>query len=301
MTLKNSNIAPLIHIITFLLGLILVLVGVQIEAIWLKTLLEAIGIGFIAGGVVNFIDYIFTPQAKPVKVELVTHQRGKTPQELHRRKYHAEKVDILAVGLQSCLREILDHPEMLERVFRHQVRLRLIFCHPQSDYLIQRAKEDNVSLEDLKNNVSTTVELAVRFYVQIISYYTRNREGINHHAMGNVRINLINNMCPYITIDRSDNEILWGLYSSETTGVQSPLFRTTAKQDGVLFNQLKQHFSSLLALDAGTDEAGKTYSSVWLVNMAMGAPTLNYELAAEILGEEKLNQLLGEYAANNNH
>ena len=94
---------------------------------------------------------------------------------------------------------------------------------------------------------------------------------------GSLRIKLMD-FCPYQTIYRIDDEdIYWGLYTSATSGVDLPMFKTSIGQDPILYKHLHQHIHGLLERDSKYPD---------LVNMPeMNEPALNEELATGILGK----------------
>ena len=87
--------------------------------------------------------------------------------------------------------------------------------------------------------------------------------------------------CPHQTIYRIDDEdIYWGLYTSSSSGVDLPLFKTSILQDPILYKHLHQDIHGLLERDSKYPD---------LVNMPeMNEPALNEKLVIAILGREYL-------------
>ncbi len=281
-------IVLLINIVIILLGVILVLTEIMLTPSPLRSLLEAIGTGLIAAGGVNFLDRAFSQESKPDGVIMAATTRVATPRSVFNRKYKAEKIDIVGVSLTECLEEFVNDPNqnMIDRILFEHARLRLMYIHPRASFIAQRAIEDNISKEALINTQIRSTELVVLFYKQIKDRYDLavNNRALDPRRAGSVQIKLID-FCPYITIDRADDEIYWGLYMSNTRGLESPLFVTTKDQNYALYDHLKKHVDSLLKKSVTLDDN-------FILSMIVGPPILNLDLAKNILGTKQLKRLL---------
>jgi len=284
--MKRLKILSMIYLVISLIGIISMFVSVTIESnVWSK-FFEAVGIGFLVSGIVYILDQLFSEKTKTDGIQMIASTRAAIPDHVYRRKYHAEKVDIGAVSLTGCLTEIVNDSKqtMINRVLFNHTRLRLLFVHPDSPYLKQRAMEDGISEQALRERQRHSVELCVIFMKQLEDRY---RTAVEEHDFnpGSVEIKLID-FCPYITIDRADDEIYWGMYTSETVGLNSPMFSVTKDQNYALYDQLKKHFDSL--------REKNPLGCHNLVTMAgkIGTPDLNRQLADSILGSAKVDRLL---------
>ncbi|MCC6567701.1 MAG: hypothetical protein IT315_00535 [Anaerolineales bacterium] len=280
----------LINIGLALLGVTLDAISFNMSQSFGRFFMESVGIGLVATGFVNFFDKLLVEADKDVEIEIVAMERAKTNQTIHRLKYLHEKVDIMGVSIAAVLREISEDPqnEMVDRILRHSTRLRLICVHPESPFLIQRAHEDHVSWEDLHNRQVLSVEKIVKFYKALLSAYQRETLAgtLRHSAIGSVEVCLTND-CPYLSIYRVDDTIYWGLYTTSKSGHESPLFMSKKLDKDGMFELLKDHIYSLLSND--------NKDNFTLIKMAMKdqPPTLNRALAEQILGEDKVRELLG--------
>jgi hypothetical protein len=252
-------------------------------------LLESVGVGLIASGFVNFFDKLLVETPKEPEIGIIAMERARTNPSIHQLKYEHEKVDILGVSIAAVLREFTEDPqnEMVDRVIRHNTRLRLICVHPESPFLRQRAREDRVSWDDLHARQIASVERVVKFYKMLYSSYQREHEAgtIKHGNVGSVEVRLIND-CPYISLYRVDDAIYWGMYTTSKSGHESPLFLSNKQDKDGMFELLKDHLYALLS-NEGADE-------LTLISMPMKdhPPKLNVLLAEQILGKERVVELL---------
>ena len=266
-----------------LVGVVCILIGIIVADLLLKPLLEAIGIGLLAAGAVNILDRSLTLEPPPVpiqRVEVVSERRIATPQDILNLKYEAAKVDIIGVSLTHALEEIINDPrqKIINRLLKHNLQLRLFMVHPCSEYLKQRAREDKQDIVELVNSQKHSVQLCVKLFDQLSEAYkaATTAKTLNTHLTGNLQIKLLD-FCPYMSIYRiNEGDIYWGLYTSDKSGVNLPLFRTSASQDPTLYKHLHQHIHGLMERDVKYPD---------LVSMSeLGRPILGESLVAEILG-----------------
>jgi hypothetical protein len=278
----------LINIVIALVGVILIVVGNLPAFVSAQSLFEAIGTSLIAAGGVNFLDRVFNEQARADGTTMAAAARVAIPRTVFSRKYKAEKVDLVGVSLLEALQEIVNDPNqgMINRVLFEHVRLRLIFSHPLSSFITQRALEDNTSKDSLVSRQKESVTLAILFYKRLCDRYEMalKNGSLNPRRIGSVEIKLLD-FCPHITIDRADDEIYWGLYMSHTTGLESPMFVTSKEENYALYDHLKQHFDSLLKKNLSSSDST-------LVRMVVGPPSINREMVESILGKEQSQMLL---------
>jgi hypothetical protein len=254
-----------------------------------RILIESIGVGLIATGLVNFFDKLLIETQKDTDVDIIAMQRAKTNQTVYRLKYQSEKVDILGVSIADVLKEFTQgsRHEMIGRILRHSTRLRLLLVHPDANFLIQRAREDHVSWDELHTRQLKSVEMIVAFYKLLLEAYQRDShsDSLSTGNVGSVEIRLIN-ACPYMSIYRVDNTIYWGLYTTYKTGEDSPLFFSKKLDKEGMFEILKDHVYGLLPKEE-TD-------NLYLLKMIIKdqPPILNRTLVDRLLGEKRVDELL---------
>lgn len=254
-----------------------------------RILIESIGVGLIATGFVNFFDKLLVEAQKDTDVDIIAMHRAKADQTVYRLKYQSEKVDILGVSIADVLKELTQgsQHEMVDRILRHSTRLRLLLVHPDASFMIQRAKEDHVSWDDLYARQLKSVEMVVKFYKLLLSTYQRESKAgtLSTGNVGSVEIRLIN-VCPYISIYRVDNTIYWGMYTTSKTGEESPLFLSKKMDKDGMFELLKDHVYGLLPKEDP--------ENLFLVKMIMKdhPPMLNRPLVDQILGAKRVGELL---------
>lgn len=264
-------------------GIIFVLIGIIVRGAWISPLFDAIGIGVLAAGAVNILDraLVFEPPATPPqRIEVVAEKRNTAPREIHELKYQAAKVDLIGVSLTHALREFTREPgekRIIERLLNHNLQLRLFMVHPHSKYLEQRAIEDDVDLAELIERQKAAVKLCVDFYEHLNNAYDSalQNNALDIHMTGRLQIKLLD-FCPYLTIYRlNEEDIYWGLYTSDKVGVNLPLFKTSTSHDAALYRHLYQHIHGLMERD-------KKYPD--LVSMPdMGKPILSKKVLMDAL------------------
>ncbi|MGC1375666.1 MAG: hypothetical protein WA821_05560 [Anaerolineales bacterium] len=275
----------LINIMVIVVGLVLDLVGLLASDALLRALLESIGTGLIATGGVNFLDRILVERENGLQI--VSWQRSATGKSIYNKKYEAEKVDILGITLDEVLEEIVSQPQkMLYHIFHHRARLRLLFLHPDAKFLEQRAMEDRMSRDAMRARQLLSVERSVIFYKFLKKEYEKasRNQRLVAGLIGSVDIKLVD-ICPYISIFRVDDEMYWGIYTSDVSGRDLPLFLANDGEKKLLFGQIKQHFYAQFS-------KGLTSEDNYLVKLNFGPPVLNTELVEALLGAEKVKKLL---------
>lgn len=215
-------------------------------------------------------------------IHLVTPRRRELPKEFHNRKYTTDKFDLLAVAVKDCLKEMATDPEnkMVKRILRDGARCQIIFVHPNSAFLRQRAKEDKADEKDVIKLQRDSIKYVVMFHKKLQAFIEQ--ENPDPSGFGNVQIRLIDTN-PYVTIERFGDEINWGLYTASDEGKNCAMFTVTDKQDdnqSKVFDQLKHHFYALL--DHGEP----------LLTLTNGVLDLKHNVLQSILTTEEIDGLL---------
>lgn len=293
--MKISRIAIFfINLSAILGGIILILVSASlIQEIW-KTLFDSIGISLIATGGVNMLAQFFIERPQVAGARMISPTRNTLDRAIHERKYRADKIEAVGVSLSGFLHELSNNAKMAERVLFSNTRLRLIFVNPLSPYLAQRAIEDNMGHGAealLRRKQLQSVECCIQFYKCLQGHYqSALRENPHIRPLGVVQVKMTD-FCPYLTIERYDNDIYWGLYTTDTAGEFAPMFLTNRDENYLLYDKLKNHFVALLNKDPMNDTSPKDN---FLIKMESGEPWLNRDLAEKLLGNDIVTNLLGE-------
>lgn len=281
----------LVNILLICVGVAFLLWAINISQQHVRIILEAIGTGLIATGGVNFIDKLFTEKEAEIDVKLISPQRLDVDQYIYSAKYRAKKVDIFGVSITEALREFVNDPrdEIIDRIFMHRLRLRLVFVHPDAEFLLQRAGEDHISAEELRNRQLNSIKLAIQFYKKLLKEYSDRVDKIGKMSqVGSVEILLIK-ACPYVSIYRVDNKIYWGVYGSHKSGNESPLFLSIKHEEAGMFDFMKEHYYTHV-------NNKEKFGDLHLVKMILRdrEPYLNLPLVQQLLGKEMVDELLAE-------
>ena len=285
------------------LGLAATAASVAINQAFIQKFLEAMGTSLIATGLINWLEYFLNEKKASRHPQLLYLQRTGVDPAIHKKKYKASEVDLLGVSLKEGLVELANSDEFATRLINEQLTVRIIIVHPNSPFLKQRYLEDHSgTFADLQERQYLGVENCVRLFWRLQKAYDK---AIKKDPMmtpkGRLEIRLIN-ANPYITLARYDNEIYWGLYTSDREGIKSPFFFTANHPDSSdedsspidvnqnLFSHLGKHFDGLMtnpytSVDSSSDRARLVeFSSIC-------KPKLDEDVVREILPESRYKEL----------
>lgn len=210
-------------------------------------------------------------------VRIVTDNRHNLDNEYRERKYSARYVDIVSLALSGALEELASDVEarFLKRIVREGAHARLMFLTPTSSYVRQRAMEDGDTVIGLTAKLKQAVAKVRRVYERLSSLYEEEQRNgqIRLDRSGSLEIKVLD-LCPHFTIYRTDESILWGIYTATTMGLYSSVLHVKKSHDE-LYQQLLQHFNSLWKQPSITR---KTEDSTLLSFHCHAAPTLNEQL-----------------------
>lgn len=286
MKLPKSTIIA-IDFVLISLGLTTVSLGAGGSIIW-----EAIGTSLIATGGVGLLTHIFSESPKVDGIKMVASTRNLMDPSIHNKKNKAKKIEMAGVSLTGFLREIANdqNQTIVNRVLIENTRLRAAFVHPDSPFLVQRAVEDNRNdVNGLRQLQFESIEYCLQFYKHLKKQYlSAKASGLIEKPKGTVQVKLID-FCPYLTIERYDGEIYWGLYTSDTAGEYAPMFLASRNENYVVYDKLKLHFNDLLNKHMGNASKNR---DLFLISMESGEPCLRRELANQLLGKDRVDQIL---------
>jgi hypothetical protein len=213
-------------------------------------------------------------------VQIAADNRSSLDDEYRKRKYGAHQLDILGIALAGALTELATDRDdkLIRRVLSHGAQVRMLLLSPRSEYVERRALEDGDSAKELRELLQRSVKSAVKVYDRLQRAYRHPRVAIRQEAaIGSLEIRVID-ACPHCTIYRTDDTMLWGIYSAATRGFHSAVLRVQLSQRA-LFEQLRQHFESLWN--------STTTRALWLVKCSrQNPPKLNAPLVAELLAPQ---------------
>jgi hypothetical protein len=264
----------LMDVIIFLAGLVLVLIAAFVPVPVVKSVLEAVGTSSIGASMVSYLIRRFYTETNPRQLEIVAERRGEFAAEFQHLKKPAKTVDIVGISLTGALTDYATDEQLLRRVLFERVNVRLLFVSPHSPYVVQRAQEDGVAPEQLRQILIESVQMVSRIHTRLMAMYDGAMRGktLDRGRIGSFEIRLLE-LCPHATIYRVDEAIYWGVYSATTRGHESALLRVQP-QNGSMFSQLAGHFDALWGAS----------SAAWLLRFYVDiAPSLNGGLATRYL------------------
>jgi hypothetical protein len=278
-----------IDLIIILAGASIVLLGGYFNSDLVKGSFQAIGTALVAAGLSAFLIWRFHSKTTDdeQRVSIISGNRIDLESEYVRRKYVARELDIVSIALAGALEEMANDSteRILKRVLFDRVKIRLMFLSPSAGYVTQRATEDGVSISDLENELRRSVEYCASIYRRLEGLFREasTSRTFRRERMGALEIRLMD-MCPHYTIYRSDEEILWGIYTSAQRGYFSSVLLVTKKHKE-LHEQLVSHFDSMWDKSRGDGH--------YLVRFyGPAAPQVNESLLTQILGRGWQNSYL---------
>lgn len=229
-------------------------------------------------------------------VRIVTDNRHKIDSEYRDRKYAARYVDIVGLALSELLEELASDESVrfLKRVVREGTHARLMFLSPTSSYVRQRAAEDGDTLIGLTAKLRQAAGKMHRIYERLCKLYNeeKSRGQYSVDRAGSLEIKVLD-LCPYFTIYRTDESILWGMYTSSNMGLYSPALHVKKSHDE-LYQQLSQHFNSLWKQPT---ISGRAEDNVLLSFHCHTAPMLNERLIGLLSEDIAVNTDSGHSSA----
>lgn len=234
-----------INIIGILAGVIFVLfANLSFVPEFVGSLLMALGTGLFAACFVNIIMQLCKEKEEEEPAKFITNERINLTQFY--RKSRAEvrhHHDLLSIAVAGALKDIAHDDRFIDRILRDRLKVRLLFLNPTSDFVRQRATEDQLTPAEVYRELGDSVALAVEIGEKLRARHAelkRNRL-LNESDEGSFEVRLYDG-CPYMTLFRADDELTWGLYTAEKRGVNSPAFRSV-RGGSVLAWQLEGHFN----------------------------------------------------------
>ena len=301
-TLNRKNIVML-NILLLLLGL--VLVGCALALVpnpVMSGVLNAFGTTLAATGSITLLDRLLREKPTLMGPELVTMKRKELSKSIHNRKETAFKIDMLGITLTDFLAEITKEQghELLRNLLnKSESRVRVLFMHPKSLFLRQRSfEDDDHTLRTLLDRQTESLKFCVQLYAQLKEQLKKEKRRNPHfEPRGSLIIKLIE-ACPYISYERYDKDIYWGLYTSDSPGNACPVFLTTSKDED-LYEKLKAHFLALLENGYEDVTQPNNGSSAGdhntLLTVDYKGPWLNERLISSLLGTKAYSGLKKTY------
>lgn len=234
-----------INIIGILAGVIFVLfANLSFVSGFVGSLLMALGTALFAACFVNIIMQLCKEKEPEEPARFITNERINLTNFYRRsrsevRHHH----DLLSIAVAGALKDIAHDDRFIDRILRDRLKVRLLFLNPNSDFVRQRATEDQLTVAEVYEELAASVALAVEIGEKLRARHAelkRNRL-LNESDEGSFEVRLYDG-CPYMTLFRADDELIWGLYTAEKRGVNSPAFRSV-RGGSVLAGQLEGHFN----------------------------------------------------------
>jgi hypothetical protein len=252
----------------------------------------------MATGGVTLLAHLLTEKPKNLGTERTVMMRKSMPRSIHDLKTSATKMDILGISLTDFLNEALtDRSQDLIKniLFRPGVRMRVMFQHPKSIFLRQRSFEDgDPNVDDLLERQIVSIENCVRLYHKLeATYKNEQQRNPQFEPRGTLIVKLIE-ACPYISYERYDFNIYWGMYTSDSPGKDAPVFLTNVR-DNEMYEKLKAHFLALLQngyeeLTLSKNNHSDNHNV--LISVTHRGPWINKPLVSSLLGTKRAAELL---------
>jgi hypothetical protein len=186
-----------------------------------------------------------TTSIKRKDVEVVSDQRSRYQHQFLQLKLNANNtLDISGIALDNALADFIQEPVLLRKSFTG-LDIRLLFLSPSGAYVSQRAQEEGIDVEELREKLRETVRRSAKIYETLLRELRKSKKGGTNlrHNIGSLEIRIFDAL-PYCTIFRSDDRLLFGMYLSYGKGFNLAMFE--AHKDQIeLRAQLDDHFNTL--------------------------------------------------------
>lgn len=247
MALKKNledSIHSMTDVIVLLLGIILLLAKIIVPTL-IEDLFQALGTALFAAGLVSMLLQRFKTKKDHNTVRILTANRQTLSDKYKKRKYNAQKVEILSIALSEALEELVSDQKdiLLRKVLLEGVHVKLMFLSPKSLYVKQRALEDSAPEKELSDNLVNSVKKVRVLSSKFNDLFENLKDQIDPTKIGSFEIRVIDH-CPHFTTYRTNDKILWGLYTSQNRGTHSAVI-SVEKANETLFKQLNGHFESI--------------------------------------------------------
>jgi hypothetical protein len=248
-TLSRKQIVVL-NVVLLIFGLCIVAYGLAlVPNPVVSGLLNAFGTTLAATGSITLLDHVLREKPTLLGPELIRMRRKDVPKTIHNLKETASKVDMLGISLTDFLAEVVKDRthDLLHNVLNNtESRVRIMFMHPNAPFLRQRSfEDDDHTLATLLDRQTESLKYCIQLYALLENKLKEEKKrSPQFEPRGSLIIKLIE-ACPYISYERYDKEIYWGLYSSDSPGNACPIFLTTSKDED-MYEKLKAHFLTLL-------------------------------------------------------
>ena len=237
----------LLYLLTITIGIIIVLLALIITNKIFESLSNAIGTGLISSGFVALLLLFINNEEDHKYMKIISTDRSTLDGKYKKRSYSAKEIDIIGIALSGVMNELAtdESERLLKHILYENAKVRLMFLSPESEYTRQRALEDGVTEKDFLKGLNETLINTLKLYNRINKIYNSeySKKSIKRDKMGTLEIK-ITDMCPHLTIYRTDNNIAWGLYTAASKGIYSTAMEVNNKQKKI-FEELKKHFDRL--------------------------------------------------------
>lgn len=234
-----------INVIGILAGVIFILLaGLNWPFEFVVNLLSALGTGLFAACFVNIIFQLYKEKVSEPPLTLMANERIDLSKYYQKRRLGLKyNHDVLSIAVAIGLKDIAKDDAMIDKILRERLKVRLLFLNPMSDFVKQRAAEDQVAVTNVYDELAESIRLAVEIGEKIKARHAELKKNklLNESGEGSFEVRLYDGS-PYLTIFRADDEIVWGLYTAEKRGINSPAFKSI-KGGSTLSNQLEGHFN----------------------------------------------------------
>ena len=244
---KKEFTSTLLSIIVFLLGVIFITVSYFIPSLFLQDLLKNLGYGLIPGGIIGFlVEFTLRKEFRNELKEFLTLSLREEMGEIFNVKtsgiedtYQNFQSSIFfqkitqtqssITLLNTWIPNYIDISKEINKAILRDCKVRFLILNPESAIVAIRAKQLNLTLDEVKNRINATI-------TDFKTYLPKNNS--------NVEVRLFDTQ-PVLCLYGLDGDFFVGLFWNHLHALQGPQIFAKQSNDSYFTHNCQEHFESI--------------------------------------------------------
>ncbi len=204
------------------------------------------------------------------------------------RKFRAHEVDMLGVLVWAQLEKLAgpERERLRTALTSKGSKIRILILDPRAEYVKLRASEvysgdaEESAERVFRSRIRQSIERCKLIYEDLKRAHDQNVLKTDYETGGRLEIRVTDHP-PGIWMYRTDDEIMWGFYSSAKTATDSRTLELRSESDIAFFEELRDHFDKLW--HTGTMDRTGDQSFLVRFGAPNPGPVLNKDLTELLL------------------